>query len=199
MTAEQQPSVVGTALALMLGLLSGCDSPPVPVPGAPPIGRSVVDDLPDRWIGTQLTFDPGQPTRATLVRFWTDTCPFCEASLPAVEALREEFGARGLATLGIYHPKPPRAVSDAEVVEAAARLGYHGPLAVDEQWAALERMWLSAGDRRATSASFLLDSSGVVRFVHPGPEFHPSLEPDHATCAADYRALRQAILEQLDS
>lgn len=204
-------------MASLSCLLAGCADSSAPGPGresaarlepgpdveedraalTPPLGRSVVADLPQRWIGPPQTFGPEQPARATLVRFWTDTCPFCEASLPAVEALRQEFGARGLATVGVYHPKPPRAVSDEQVEEAATRLGYHGPLAVDEQWAALESIWLGTGERQATSASFLLDAAGVVRFVHPGPEFHPSQEPGHADCDADYQALREAILEQL--
>jgi len=187
---------LGSILAIGCGGSPSHDPEPAAQPTAP-IGRSVVADLPTRWIDTPPAFGPDQPARATLIRFWTDTCPFCEASLPAIESLRKEFGSRGLRTIGIYHPKPPRTVTDAHVTEAAAHLGYHGPLAVDEQWAALQRMWLSGGGRRATSASLLLDESGVVRFVHPGPEFHPSDDPEHTGCDNDYRALREAILVQL--
>ena len=35
-----------------------------------------------------------------------------------------------------------------------------------------------------------------VRFVHPGPEFHPSTDADHALCNSDFSDLRLAI-EQL--
>ncbi|MDG2148423.1 MAG: TlpA disulfide reductase family protein [Planctomycetota bacterium] len=201
-------------MALLATFSVSCDSSSAHSPEAVrqpaathPEGLSVAADLPTRWIGTpqalwinsQPDFGPDQPARATLVRFWTDTCPFCEASLPAIESLRKEFGPRGLRTLGIYHPKPPRVVTDTHVAEAAARLGYHGPIGVDEQWAALQRMWLGGGERRATSASLLLDEEGVVRFVHPGPEFHPSRDPGHADCDRDYRELRAAILAQLEN
>jgi thiol-disulfide isomerase/thioredoxin len=204
--------VSAAIMALCATFSVGCGASPASNPeatpqptAAHPLGRSVVVDLPTRWIGapqapwidSQPPFGPDQPARATLVRFWTDTCPFCEASLPAIESLRKEFGPLGLRTLGIYHPKPPRAVDDTHVTEAAARLGYHGPIGVDEQWDALQRMWLSGGGRRATSASLLLDEEGVVRFVHPGPELHPSHDPEHADCDRDYRALREAILAQL--
>ena len=166
-----------------------------PLPGQDPagagvVGRDVTALLPTRWVG-----EPVRPAdhAATLIRFWTDTCPFCEASLPAVEALRVDLGPGGLQTVGVYHPKPPRAVEDARVVEAAADRGYHGPLAVDADWAKLRALWLDGGGRRATSVSFLLDRRGVVRFVHPGPEFHASDDPAHAACARDEAALRAAV------
>lgn len=161
--------------------------------GVDAVGRDVSALLPTRWIG-----EPVRPAdhAATLWRFWTDTCPFCEASLPAVEALRRDLGPAGLQTVGVYHPKPPRAVKDARVVEAATDRGYHGPLAVDADWSRLRALWLDGGERRATSFSVLLDRRGVVRFVHPGPEFHASDDPLHAACARDEAALRAAV-EQL--
>ncbi len=179
---------------------------PAPLPEV--LGQALGDRLPSRRLpasGTaaeQADDDQGVLPRpaikATLVRFWTDTCPFCAASLPALESLRQEFAARGLSTLGVYHPKPPRAVSDEHVLSAAQRLGYAGPLAVDDHWKSLKAMWIDGGSQRATSVSFLLDASGVVRFVHPGPEFHPSDDPDHSACDADYEALRSAILALLN-
>lgn len=225
MSAVRPSSLRAAGALLWVGLIAGCDASPGAGAGAgvgvaneavtgtttgsetgtdpePPLGRMVLADLPTRRLepaAAESESESEPPPRATLVRFWTDTCPFCEASLPAVESLRREFGARGLATLGVYHPKPPRAVNDEHVLAAAQRLGYHGPLAVDEQWDALQELWLRYGGRRATSFSMLLDADGVVRFVHPGPEFHPSTDPDHAACDADYRALRAAILQQLDA
>ena len=160
-------------------------------PGGDVVGRPVLDLLPQRWIGDAP--DLGS-ARAVLVRFWTDTCPYCRASLPAIEQLRLSYGPDGLVTVGVYHPKPPRAVPDELVSEAATRLGYGGPVAVDADWSALRAIWLD-GDipRRATSASFLLDAEGRVSFVHAGPELHPSDDQAHAACAADYDALVAAI------
>ena len=78
---------------------------------------------------------------------------------------------------------------------AAVERGYTGPVAVDPDWAAVRELWLEAGERtpRATSASLLVDRDGIIRHVHPGPEFHPSDDPAHADCDADHRALVQAI------
>ena len=45
--------------------------------------------------------------------------------------------------------------------------------------------------------SFLVDASGVIRFCHPGPELHPSDDPEHSTCADDFRLLEAAVVAVL--
>ena len=45
--------------------------------------------------------------RVVVVRFWTDACPFCARSLPALQALAEEFRDRPVTFVAIYHAKPP--------------------------------------------------------------------------------------------
>ncbi len=163
------------------------------------LGRVVESSWVPIWLDEPLAFSGPAAAPATLIRFWTDDCPYCEASLPALEKLREEFGSRGLATLAIYHPKPPRRVPAAQIRTAALTLGYHGPLAADLEWKALERIWLSGRSKSsATSASFLLDRAGRIRFIHPGPLFHPS-EEDHdlsipaEEAGRDFDELRAAI------
>ena len=169
---------------------------PRPRAGADLIGRNVIELLPEHWVGQRFDLASNE---ATLVRFWTDSCPFCATSLPAVETLRKRYGPRGLATLGVYHPKPPRPVSDDEIRNAATRLGYQGPIAVDAEWKSLRSIWLETGQREATSFSILCDRQGVVRFVHPGPEFAPSEDPAHAQRARDFADLEAAIQVLLDA
>ena len=143
--------------------------------------------------------ESGDPPRATLYRWWTDRCPFCVASLPAIEELRLAYADRGLETVAVFHPKPPidpatlGEVPLATLREVAAARGYHGRVAADMDWSHLRELWLDSGARRATSASFLVDEEGVVRFVHPGPEVHRSADPDHELCNSDFEALEQAI------
>ncbi len=157
------------------------------------VGRPFGTPKFDRWITPQdVDPQPVGPT-VTLYRWWTDACPYCQASLPAVETLRREYGPRGLRIVGVYHPKPPRAVDDDWVRAAARRLGYRGLLAVDEDWSALDQVYLSTGKRRATSASFLVDADGIIRFVHPGPVFFPSDDPDRIVENDDYQKLNRAI------
>lgn len=134
-----------------------------------------------------------RPGGATLYRWWTNGCPFCEKSLPAVEAFRKQYGPKGLRVVAVYHPKPPREVDDDTIRRHARKLGYTGAVAVDLDWSELKRVYLSTGERRATSASFLVDSDGVIRFVHPGTEFFPSDDPAESQQNEDHRLLEQAI------
>jgi len=151
----------------------------------------------DRWLSGKDA-EQSKESGVTLYRWWTNTCPFCEASLPAVEKLRKKYGKRGLRVVAVYHPKPPRAVSDEEIKRLATRFGYDGVLAVDADWSVLGDFYLSTGRRRATSVSFLVDAAGVIRFVHPGPVFFPSSDPKAKVENADYLLLDEAIDRLLD-
>ena len=145
---------------------------------------------------SDLTWINGEPFeledlrgKVVLVRFWTDTCPFCEASAPGLGRLHEQYGDRGLVVLGIHHPKPRGSKTAVEGIRArAADLGMAFAIASDPGWDTLERWWLDAGEgrRKATSVSFLIDARGTVRWIHPGPEFHPDGPADHDQCRQDY-------------
>ena len=190
--------------ALVLVFAAGCGSHDVSReraaalaydgPGADVLGRELASQLPARSLGPAADV----AGHVTLVRWWTDACPYCEASLPALETLRTRHAARGLACVAVFHPKPPHAVMDAEVLADATRLGWHGNVRVDEDWSALERVWLAGHARAATSVTFVLDARGLVRWVHPGPELHPSEAPEHAQCAADFARLEHALEVLLD-
>jgi len=148
-----------------------------------------------------LTKD-GKPVKTrgkvTLVRWWTDTCPACARSLPAIEKLRKEFGPRGFQTIAIYHAKPPRDFKNEDVVKTARKLGYHGALAADPDWDLLYELYLGGAKRSATSVTFVLDRTGVVRFVHPGPVFGPSDKPGESRINQDYEDIRSAIAALLE-
>ena len=130
----------------------------------------------------------------TLYRWWTDTCPHCEASLPALDSLRKKYEKRGLKIVGVYHPKPPsKTVSEKEVLEGAASRQFEGEVVIDMDWSQLKKWWLETGKRSATSVSFLVDSEGIVRFVHPGPVLFPSDEKQFAQENNDFQLLDRAI------
>ena len=164
-----------------------------------PGGRDVVGQkMPrldfERWVKAEVDEAPGRAAgRATLYRWWTDGCPHCEKTLPAVERLRQKYGPRGLRVVAVYHSKPPRDVSDKDILAAATAMGYGGAVALDQDWSELKKFYLDTGDRPATSASFLVGTDGVIRFVHPGPRFYPSDQPAEAREDADYRAIVKAV------
>lgn len=144
-----------------------------------------------------LTTDDRKPVstegKVTLVRWWTETCPYCEASLPAIEQLREEFGDDGFQAVGVYHRKSAAQLNSAQIVAKARAFGFEGDVAVDVDWKTLKSFYLSKNYRSATSVSFLLDAEGKVRYVHPGPVFFPSNHPEDAEANTGYDDVKMAI------
>ena len=129
-----------------------------------------------------------------LVRWWTDTCPYCLRSAPALVELHERYAERGLVVIGMYHPKPRgRPITSDEIREAARERGFAFPVAVDRSWSVLRRWWLDGGSRRATSVSFLIDRRGVIRHVHPGPAFHREVRDGDRRPLEDFLELRDMI------
>lgn len=139
----------------------------------------------------------------TLYRWWTDTCAYCDASLPALDSLRKKYGDRGLKVVAVYHPKPPsKTITEDEVLDGAKTRQFGGDVVIDGDWSQLKTWWLDTGERSATSVSILVDNKGVVRFVHPGPVLFPSDEKQFAQQNNDFQLLDKAIealLPQKDS
>ena len=166
--------------------------------GAEMVGRRAPAWSFERWIRSPALTPQDLRGKVVLLRWWTDGCDYCTATLPGLEALRNRYGDEGFAVIGVYHPKPPRAVSDRDIVAMANRLGFKGPIAVDQRWTTLERYWLAGHEREFTSVSFLIDREGVIRWVQRGGEYHPSADPRHARCDAEYRGLEKMLAELLE-
>ena len=163
-----------------------------------PVSRGGRDMIGKKFDISKLQFpDTENPLelkgKVSLIRWWTDTCPFCSASLPAIENLRETFAADAFQTLAVYHPKPPRPVNAEDILSAARTLDYTGDVAIDSNWEVLDKNYLSLADRTATSVSFILDKQGIVRFVHPGPEFQKSDDVGKTQENKDYQDIKSAI------
>jgi thiol-disulfide isomerase/thioredoxin len=152
-----------------------------------------------RWLRSRPLTPESLRGKVVLIRFWTDECRFCRSTLPAIETLRRRYAGRGLVVIGAYHPNEPRPVRDAVVTRWADRLGFGGPIAVDERWDTLNRWWLDGHpDRNWVSVSFLLDREGNVRWVHGGGEYHPSAELRHHSCDVAYAGLEREIESLLE-
>ena len=137
--------------------------------------------------------------KVVLLRWWTEGCPFCAATGPALISLQQAFGSRGLEVIGIFHPKPPGKWSREAVQHAIDEKRFTFPIAVDGDWTALKQWWLTK-KRDFTSVSFLLDQNGVIRYVHPGGEFHDGQQggmPTHEACNRDMHFIRGEIARLL--
>ncbi|PYT25117.1 MAG: alkyl hydroperoxide reductase [Acidobacteria bacterium] len=132
--------------------------------------------------------------KVVLIRWWTEGCPFCVATAPALREFDRKYASRGLRVIGIFHPKPPGDWSVDRMRAAGARLGLRFPLALDAEWSALNRWWPELEKRCWTSVSFLVDKRGIIRYVHPGGEYHEALQDsDHARCDRDYKQIDHLV------
>jgi len=124
----------------------------------------VRDDAADLGGLTWIDARPELKGKVTLVRWWTNGCALCAGSSPQLVELSKKA-----PVVAIYHPKPPRDVTAEQVRAAAKAIGMPGALAVDRDWALLNR-WMPPAKRTFTSLTFVLDKKGTIRHVHPGGE-----------------------------
>lgn len=161
----------------------------------------------DAWLNTPALSLQDLRGKVLLVRWWTDTCPFCASSAPALRKLHAQYADQGLVVIGVFHPKAGRddPLDLPRVQRAVATRQFEFPVAVDWGWrtGTLRDWWLTGPERPATSVTFLVDKSGVIRFVHPGMEYHDAVDTDagedvedHAMCVQDMERIRSTI-EQL--
>lgn len=196
------------ALAAVLALLAphsaraGCGPAsmramlPDPDSGQEQIGKPAPRWTFTRWVGPAMSQEQLKG-KVVLLRWWNVGCHFCEATLPEIESLREKYGKDGFVAIGVFHPKPPHPVKDRDVKRAAEERGFHGPLAIDQNWETLSRYWLAGHpERNWTSVSFLIDRDGKIVWVHGGGEYHHSSDPKHARCETRAREL-EAKLDEL--
>ena len=117
----------------------------------------------------------------------------CAATAPTLRKLQEEYGAQGLQVIGIFHPKPAGDWSVPRLQQAVTKFGFSFPVGLDGDWSALRRWWLDGAQRDYTSVSFLVDKHGIIRYVHPGGEFHPSSSPEHQVCERNFKVIEKTI------
>lgn len=126
--------------------------------------------------------------KIVLIRWWTGQgCSLCAATAPALNEFHQQYKDQGLVVVGVYHNKSDKRLNLTDVRDAASRLKFQFPIAVDHDWKTLNAWWLDGHTRRYTSVSFLIDRQGKVRHVHPGGIFAKGDE--------GYLALKQKIEE----
>jgi peroxiredoxin len=176
-----------SAVLLLSFLVGGLSILGKPVPEWPA-------KAPQMWVqGGPLTLADLRG-KVVLLRFFMDAdCPLCRGTAPALNELHEDFSSRGLVVIGMYTPKPrPRPVRLERVREYVDAYGFQFPVAVDDDWSALRRLWLDrVPDADYTSASLLIDREGILRHVHEGGLFAKDVPDPKAR--RDYQEMRSAI------
>ncbi len=187
-------------LGLVLVLLPGTGAGQ----GKPSSGADLVGTKAPEWMAGP-EWENSKPLRlhdlrgrVVMVRFWTDTCDYCAASMPAMQRLADEFRTKEVTFVGLYHSKPLGSERPWKTVLARANdLGVKFPIAYDHSWKTLSQWWLEGRRRAATSASFIIARDGTIAYVHPGPVFYPSDDPADARANTDYEAIRAALRDAI--
>lgn len=158
------------------------------------VGTTLPEWTTTDWINPAPGADgtPGKGTtlaelrgRVVLIRWFMGTsCPFCNATAPALKKFHADYASRGLVVIGLYHHKEEGALHPGQYEGYVRSFGFAFPVARDPDWKTLSRWWLTK-DRDFTSVSFLLDRSGRVRGVHKGGRYAPG--------ESDYDAMRRGI------
>lgn len=163
--------------------------------GSELVGRSLDSWYLTEWVGSEPMSLRDLRGRVVVVRFWTSPgCPFCEKTMPALQALADELAGDPVTFIGAFHAKPPKTVADMKEPSAVAKdWRVKFPIAFDREWKTLGQWWLAEGVRRATSVTFVIGKDGKILHIHPGPVFHPSDDPAEAKQNSDYIAVREAI------
>lgn len=152
----------------------------------------------DGWLNSEpLTVDDLKGN-VVLVRWFTDTCPFCASSTPALKQLYDEYTDKGLKMIGVFHPKAGRddPLDKQRVERVLEARDFKFPIAIDWDWrnGTLKDWWLTGPKRPGTSVTFILDKSGVIQFIHPGMEYHEDNGSElHKMCTSDMYRVRAAI------
>ena len=145
------------------------------------------------WMNSQPLKLNALADKVVLIRWWTETCPFCAASAPALNEFHETFKDGGLVVIGMYHPKPPGPRRQKVLEKAVKQLGFEFPIALDMDWGTLRRYWLSKGGHRWTSVSFLIDKQGKIRYIHLGGEYYKGEDKTRTEAERDYDELKGLI------
>ena len=145
------------------------------------------------WMNSQPLMLNALKGKVVLVRWWTETCPFCSRSAPALNEFHDTFEDKGLVVVGMYHPKPPGPRPQKALEKAVKRLGFEFPIALDMDWRLLRRYWLAKGGQRWTSVSFLIDKRGKIRYIHPGGDYYKGKDKTRTEPQRDYHELKMMI------
>jgi peroxiredoxin len=166
--------------------------------GAAILGTPCPEWTNDRWVQGGPLRLADLKGRVVLIRFFMSAdCPYCRGTAPALNEFHREFAREGLVVVGMYTPKPkPRRASVEEVKRYVDAFSFRFPVALDDDWATLRRLWLDrVPEASYTSATLLIDRKGIVRHVQAGGLYARDASTPEGR--KDYWDLDRAIRELL--
>lgn len=147
------------------------------------IGTRAPEWSPVEWINTEPPRLADLRGKVVLARWFTGPhCEYCAATAPALREFHQRYSGRGLAVVGMYFHSDDTLEEVRKIVD---EYGYRFPVGIDRGAKTRRRWCLGRYDYGYTSATFLLDRDGVIRYIHPGGQY---VKDD-----ADYQMLESQI------
>ena len=115
------------------------------------------------WLNSQPLTISGLRGRVVLVHFWTFGCINCRNVQPYVKAWYDRYAAAGFDVIGVHTPELSFEKDLANVRQAVVDQGVKFPVAFDPDF----RTW-NAYANSYWPASYFIDRSGRIRYVHVG-------------------------------
>ena len=172
-----------------------------PVEGRDRIGKPAPDWDVYGWVrGKSRTVRDLRGTVMLLAFFGTDRSS--KINMPVVQSLFEKYSDKGLKVVGFYNLYVIPSYFERNLREkllmwlARWKIGF--PVALDIEKGTLDPYWFDSGPRSSRNVLFLIDRKGIVRYLHPGSEMHPSERTDACNlrpgeCNRHFATLESAI------
>ena len=170
-----------------------------PEPWETLIGKPAPEWSIENWVNSEPISISDLRGKVVLIRWWLESCPYCQASAPALNEFFDAYKDQGLVVIGMYHEKPMGRNVTAENVRQFAEIkGFEFPIAIDHQWHTLRKFWPPDIEMNFTSVSFLIDKEGTINHIHPGGSYNIDSQPfNDPQWRRDYFELKSRIEELL--
>src|SRR3954466_1316208 len=109
------------------------------------------------WINSQPLRLSSLRGSVVLIEFWAFDCVNCRNTLPWVEAVHAEYGARGLRIVSVHTPELKQEYVPANVRRVVKELGISYPVMIDTDYS-----YWGAMNNRYWPAFYLVDSKGRI-------------------------------------
>lgn len=166
----------GLALALAAGLAVGCGGETANSEGAssagesesthPLLGKPGPEFSQKSVDGDKTVTFHGLAGKVAIVDFWATWCEPCKKSFPKLEELRGKYESKGLKIVGISEDDDKGGIpSFASGLGAKFTLVWDGDKSIASKW-----------QPKSMPSTFIVDRTGMVRFVHLGYHDHEEEE-----------------------
>ncbi|HTR82255.1 MAG TPA: redoxin domain-containing protein [Bacteroidota bacterium] len=127
------------------------------------IGKPAPEINDGNWINSGPLKIADLRGKVVLLEFWTFGCYNCKNTIPYIKAWNEKFHSDDFVIVGVHTPEFDQEKSVQQVRHATETLGITYPVVTDNDY----KTW-DAYHQEYWPALYLIDKSGIVRYMHIG-------------------------------